>query len=420
MKKVVNNSEINSSQIMSKKRTVKDILRNVSTLVFSILTLGILIWIIIYIFVTGAPNLSWSFITSDYNETSVSLRSESDFTFDGRDFTFEDPNGFKSERWGVSFIDGKNNLGEDVIFFNEICENSYFYELIDYSTNEVFLDYNDQYVYSMNLMLDNGTYQIVNGNRYSAEELVSYLDQAYLIDNLNIMTVGGGIRGSILTTLTLIGVTLIIALPIGIIGAIYLALFAKKNKITMVLRSLIDMTSAIPSIIFGFIGAIIFIPFVNSITGSSGGSILSGAFTLAIMLIPTIVKTTEESILALPKGYMDSSLALGASRTETVFKVILPNAVPGIITSAILSIGRIIGESAALVFAIGASIQDNVSLTNSSTSLAVHIWVLLSHENPNYDAACAISIIILIIVLILSLLTKLISYLHERKLKRSR
>ena len=420
MKKVVNNSEINSSQIMSKKRTVKDILRNVSTLVFSILTLGILIWIIIYIFVTGAPNLSWSFITSDYNETSVSLRSESDFTFDGRDFTFEDPNGFKSERWGVSFIDGKNNLGEDVIFFNEICENSYFYELIDYSTNEVFLDYNDQYVYSMNLMLDNGTYQIVNGNRYSAEELVSYLDQAYLIDNLNIMTVGGGIRGSILTTLTLIGVTLIIALPIGIIGAIYLALFAKKNKITTVLRSLIDMTSAIPSIIFGFIGVIIFIPFVNSITGSSGGSILSGAFTLAIMLIPTIVKTTEESILALPKGYMDSSLALGASRTETVFKVILPNAVPGIITSAILSIGRIIGESAALVFAIGASIQDNVSLTNSSTSLAVHIWVLLSHENPNYDAACAISIIILIIVLILSLLTKLISYLHERKLKRSR
>ena len=174
------------------------------------------------------------------------------------------------------------------------------------------------------------------------------------------------------------------------------------------------------TIIFGFIGVIIFIPFVNSITGSSGGSILSGAFTLAIMLIPTIVKTTEESILALPKGYMDSSLALGASRTETVFKVILPNAVPGIITSAILSIGRIIGESAALVFAIGASIQDNVSLTNSSTSLAVHIWVLLSHENPNYDAACAISIIILIIVLILSLLTKLISYLHERKLKRSR
>ena len=127
------------------------------------------------------------------------------------------------------------------------------------------------------------------------------------------------------------------------------------------------------------------------------------------MLLPTIVKTTEESINVIPKSLTQASLALGSSRTQTTFKVVLPNAMPGILTSTLLSIGRIIGESAALVFAMGSAIGNSASLTNGYASLAVHIYVILGGEAPRYQAACAIAIIILVVVLILSLLVKLIS-----------
>jgi phosphate transport system permease protein len=126
------------------------------------------------------------------------------------------------------------------------------------------------------------------------------------------------------------------------------------------------------------------------------------------MLLPTIIKTTEESILNIPEGYKLSSHALGASETQTTFKVILPNAIPGILTSILLSVGRIIGESAALIFAIGTAIQDDVSLFKGSSTLAVHIWTVMSGENPNYGMACVISLIILIVVLILNILVKLV------------
>ena len=404
---------------MSRKRRFKDIFRNVSTLIFSLLTLVTLIYIIVYIFANGSSTLSWQFITSDYQEVSTSLYSRSDLNFGDRTFDFNEDGGEISEKWGVQLVDGENNLGEHVVYFLEVADNSYFNELVigSNTATETYNNYDGQYISNLSLRVDD---QIITlSSRDSASDIVNYLDQSNEIMFMEICTVGGGIRGSLLTTIYLILITLIIAIPLGVCAAIYLALYAKKNKFTMILRSLIDMTSAIPSIIFGFIGALVFIPFMNAVSGSNGGSILSGALTLTIMLIPTIVKTTEESIIALPKGYMDSSLALGASRTETVFKVILPNALPGIITSIILSIGRIIGESAALVFAIGVSIQDNISLTGSSTSLAVHIWSLLKLENPNYDAACAISIIILCIVLVLCLLTKIISYRFNKKFKRS-
>ena len=234
------------------------------------------------------------------------------------------------------------------------------------------------------------------------------LDNWSEITEIYYSTMGGGIRGSLLTTLMLIGTTLLISIPLGVLAAIYLAIYAKNNRIMMIIRSLIDMLSGVPSIIYGLIGVIVFIPFVSSIAGSSGGTIMSGALTMSIMLLPTIIKTTEESINAIPKGYKLSSLALGASETQTTLKVILPNALPGILTSALLSIGRIIGESAALIFAIGTAIQDNVSLFGSSTTLAVHIWSVSSGQNPNYGMACAISLIILVLVLLLNVLIKII------------
>ena len=178
---------------------------------------------------------------------------------------------------------------------------------------------------------------------------------------------------------------------------------------------MIDMISGIPSIIFGFCGAVIFIPFV-SLFGASGYSILAGAFTMAIVLLPTIIKTTQEALLVVPKHYMMGSLSLGASKTQTVFKVILPNALPGILTAILLSVGRIIGESAALIFVMGTAIKDNISLLDGATTLSVHIWSITRGEAPNYDTACAISIIILIVVFLISTAVKVISSRLKKKM----
>ena len=129
--------------------------------------------------------------------------------------------------------------------------------------------------------------------------------------------------------------TLVVALPLGIGAAIYLELYAKEGRVKNIISQMIDMISGIPSIIFGFVGAVIFIPFVSCF-GASGYSIIAGALTMAIVLLPTIIKTTEEAIRVVPKHYLMSSLALGASKTQTVFKVILPNALPGILTAVLL------------------------------------------------------------------------------------
>ncbi|MFA6627718.1 MAG: ABC transporter permease subunit, partial [Bacilli bacterium] len=135
----------------------------------------------------------------------------------------------------------------------------------------------------------------------------------------------------------------------------------------------------------------------------------SGALTLSIILLPIIIKTTEESLKVIPHSYRMASLALGASRTQTTFKIVLPNALSGILTATLLSIGRIIGESAALIYAVGTAIKDTAIINDKSTSLAVHIWSLMSGENPNYELACAISIIILMVVALISIGVKIIS-----------
>lgn len=241
------------------------------------------------------------------------------------------------------------------------------------------------------------------------KDFIKELEYGNKIVDSTFLGEGGGFRGSLLNTLSLIGFSILFAFPLGVGGAIYLGVYAKDNKVTKIVRTLIDMTSGIPSIIFGLAGALIFIPIANLIPGSNGGNIISGALTMTMILLPTIVKTVEESIKVIPKSLTNASLALGASRTETVFKVVLPNALPGILTSLLLSIGRIIGESAALVFAMGTTIGEVASMNGSNASLAVHIWVILGGDHPAYDNACAISIVIIVIVLVLTLLLKLVS-----------
>ena len=390
-----------------KVRKIKDIFSNTRTILFSIFTFSILIWMIVYVFQNGGKLLTWDFITRDYNEHAYTIKTKDGYENNG-DLTFENKDNVEafSTKWGVGFKDGKNGE-DDVVFVVTLDPNSPFNDLVDYNNNGVKINL-DYYFSSLTLIKNDGDIEVLKATD-GAKKFATSLDDAVSICFGTLTSQGKGIRSSLLTTLYLIAFSLLFSLPLGIATAIYLAVYAGKNKTTKFIRSLIDVTSGIPSIIFGLAGAIIFIPIVNKLSHTNGGSIFSGSLTLAIMLLPTIVKTVEESIYVIPKSLSQASLALGANQTQTVFKIILPNALPGILTSTLLSIGRIIGESAALIFSMGAIIGDNVDLLKGNASLAVHIWTALQGETPQYGNACAISIIILGVVLILSIIVKLIS-----------
>lgn len=396
---------VNKDKLLKTKK-IKDIIRSVITYLFSSFGFIVLLALVIFVFSKGYKSLSFKMITSNYYETPYFATCKLE---NSSVFYLEDENDiYYSKVWGIGLKDDKDFGGNNVVKIVYIDNLSPLKNAVNLETNKTIAIKVGQIVNRIQVKdVNNNSYLSVPLDK--AIGMRDFLDKGNVITELYFSTMGGGIRGSLLTTIYLILLTLVISLPIGAIAAIYLAEYAPQNKITNILRTLIDMTSGIPSIIFGLIGVIVFIPFVNKTTGSTGGSILSGALTLSIMLLPIIIRTTEEAIRTIPKSYKSASLALGASETQTTFKIILPNAIPGILTSTLLSIGRIIGESAALIFAIGTAIQDKVKISQGSTSLAVHIWSVMSNENPNYEQACAISIIILFVVLILNILVKLIS-----------
>jgi phosphate transport system permease protein len=149
--------------------------------------------------------------------------------------------------------------------------------------------------------------------------------------------------------------------------------------------------------------------------GLSGQSIILGSLTMAVLLLPVLIRQTEEALRSVPPSYAQASLALGATQTETLFRVVLPAARNGIFSACLLAVSRIIGESAALIFTMGTAIQDSPAVTSGATSLAVQIYVLMGGENPNFELASAISIVILILVLALNLTVKVVSALSDKK-----
>ncbi len=389
-----------------RKRKINDTILNIITYLFSSFGLVILTALLVFIFSNGIKNLSFKMLTSDYYEKPYFASCEANTNYH---FELENKSQiYYSKVWGVGFKDSKDLSGNAVVEIVYIDNLSPLKNAKDQNTGRHIDITVGQIINRIQIVNADGTIKVLTP-KYEAKGLAEAIDAGIKINELYYSTVGGGIRGSLITTIYLILLTLVISLPLGVVAAIYLAQYAPQNKYTNLIRSFIDMTSGIPSIIFGLVGMIVFIPFVSGITGKSGGSIISGALTLAIMLLPIIIRTTEEAISTIPKSYTSASLALGASETQTTFKLILPSALPGILVASLLSIGRIIGESAALIFAIGTAIKDNVSMTGSSTTLAVHIWTAISGENPNFEHACAISIVILVVVLVLNILVKLIS-----------
>ena len=388
-----------------KIRKIKDSLLNSLTYLFSSFGLLILILIFIFIFSNGGKAISFNLLKGDYYSKSYTLKYDKEnnqrFEYNSQD------DEYFSEKWGVAFKDSTNLEGEKVVVISYIDSHSPLTNMINMSNNQyTCVEVNQQITKAILVGKDDTVVTVLAKD--SASNVAKKFDKAISITNLSLQTDGGGIRGSLIATFALILITLVIALPIGICAAIYLSVYAKKNKMTSILESMIDMIGGVPSIIFGLVGVIVFIPALNSLIKSDGVSLMAGALTMSIMLLPVIIKTTKEAIDVIPKSLSQASLALGATQTQTTFKIILPNAISGILTSTLLCIGRIIGESAALIFVVGSQVSDNVSVNSGGTTLATHIWNLLSGENPNYELACAISIVILVVVLLLNITIKLI------------
>lgn len=202
---------------------------------------------------------------------------------------------------------------------------------------------------------------------------------------------------AIINTICMTVLSLLIAGPLGILAAVYLVEYAKKgNKLVSLVRVTAETLTGIPSIVYGLFGMLFFVT-----TLKWGYSMLAGAFTLAIMVLPVIMRTTEEALLSVPDTFREASFGLGAGRLRTIFVVILPSAVPGIFSGVILSIGRIVGETAALMYTAGTVAELPKSVMSSTRTLSVHMYSLAS-EGLYVNQAYATAVVLLLIVLLIN------------------
>ena len=380
------------------------------TFTLSSVTLVTLSAIVIFVFQTGAPLLNVDLFNYDY--TSNTYISEPTLVNGNVELcncvpTRSLDEGVNySEKWGVGLSDDEDVLGKPVVIIDYIHQNSPLVLLKNKGFGPETFRLLDEFYIRRIAFFDQPSALDIFGSQF----MIDMLDANDTFRELEVITKGGGIRGSVITTLWLILLTLIMALPIGIAAAIYLNEYVSKNSvIARYLRQFIELLTGVPSIIYGLMGLAFFAPFIANITEATGPSILSGAMTLAVIVLPLIIRTTEESLKVVPNEYRQAAFALGASKTQTVFKTIIPSALPGILSATLLSIGRIVGESAALIFAIGVIIKDEISIFGQSTSLAVHIYAMMTDEPANIELSATISLIILAIVLFLNIFIKLLT-----------
>ncbi|MGC8745241.1 MAG: phosphate ABC transporter permease PstA [Candidatus Saccharicenans sp.] len=230
----------------------------------------------------------------------------------------------------------------------------------------------------------------------------------FLTKNPKDMGKEGGIFSTIVATIFLTFIAIIIATPLGVGTAIYLTEYTEESYLTKIIRFGADCLAGIPSIIFGLFG---FILFVNKL--KLGWSILSGGLTLAFMVLPTIIRTSEEAIKSVPQTYRLVSFSLGSTRWQAITRVVLPSAVPGIVTGIILSIGRSIGETAAVIFTAGSALRMPTSIFSSSRTMSVHFYIM-AKEGISMPKAYGTAAVLVIAILIINLITY---YLMDKYIK---
>ena len=212
----------------------------------------------------------------------------------------------------------------------------------------------------------------------------------YTTDNVSLFP-------SLVNTVLMTTLSLLIAVPIGVLSAVYLVEYAKRgNKFVSLIRITAETLAGIPSIVYGLFGLLFFVVALDI-----GFSLLAGALTMFIMVLPLLLRTTEEALLSVPDSYREGSFALGAGRLRTVIRVVLPAAVPGILAGVILSVGRIVGETAALVFTAGTVARIPTGLLESTRTMSVHMYVL-SSEGLHFEEAYATAVVLLLLVLLIN------------------
>ena len=237
-------------------------------------------------------------------------------------------------------------------------------------------------------------YILVKGIPHLSVDLFSF---NYTSENVSLFP-------ALINTITITLLSLLIAVPLGIFSALYLVEYAKHgNKIVGVVRITAETLAGIPSIVYGLFG---FLLFVNTL--GFGYSLLAGALTLAIMILPVIMRTTEEALISVPDSYREGSFGLGAGKLRTIFKIVLPSAMPGILAGIVLSVGRIVGETAALIYTAGSVAQIPDNLMGSGRTLSIHLYALWT-EGLNTEQSYATAVVLLFIVIGLNALSAFVA-----------
>lgn len=225
----------------------------------------------------------------------------------------------------------------------------------------------------------------------------------YTSENVSLMP---ALANTIFMTL----LSLLFAVPVGVGAAVYLVEYAQRgNKLVRLVGMTAETLSGIPSIVYGLFGALFFVKYLGL-----GLSLLSGALTLSVMILPLIMRTTEEALRTVPDSYREGSFGLGAGKLRTVFRIVLPSAVPGILSGVILGIGRIVGESAALIFTAGTVAETATSIFDSARTLSVHMYAI-SGEGLYIDQTYATAVVLLIVVIVINAISGCIAKRLEKR-----
>lgn len=378
-------------------RKLKDNLLNGLIWLSAAFSVGILITIVAFIFSNGWSKMSWDFLTNDYESQTQYVNVTSHQSYTAPSSLSSDA--LFSENLGIAIE--PNEHGYEVAWIDDQSP-------VKTAKNNADEAFPVKVGYQLEQINGEGANLKIKADT-DADDIINALNASDTL-MIKVVSPGGGIFPMIVTTLMLILVALLFSAPVGILAAIYMVEYAKPGKLVNLIRFATEVLSGIPSVVYGLFGMLIF---ANTL--KLGMSILSGGFTLMILLLPTMMRTTEEALKAVPMSYREASYGLGANKIQTLSKVVLPSAIPGILVGVILSIGRTIGESAALLFTIGTFAKlpvnptsGHLSLFETGTSLTVRAYVEVK-ESGNVEMAAAIGIVILVIVFTLNLISRLIS-----------
>jgi len=365
---------------------VKDSLVTSIIWLAALVAVSILIAVVAFIFSNGWSLLSRDFLMNHYEDSIRFVNFQS------------------TQTYKLPFALEENSIfSEDLGMVLEQTEKGYHVSYIDdYSPVKAAVDNaGELFPVKVGYLIEEVNGQVIN-NQTIGQEVLARLSAE---DNITIKVrmPGGGVFPMVVSTLILVVVTLLFAAPLGILAAIYLVEYAKQGPVVKTIRFATEILTGIPSVVYGLFGALMFVGVLGL-----GVSILSGALTMMILLLPVMMRTTEEALKTVPMSFREASYGLGANKIQTIYKVVLPSAMPGIMVGIILSIGRIVGESAALIFTIGTfaklpvnPVNGNLSIFQTGATLTLRAFIEVK-EFGNVEMACAIGIVILVIVFTLN------------------